>query len=157
MIAVGTFLTGYGTAGYDHEGYAAHVLDDGSLTGTHSADTRPRMVGAVVAACDCGWTGATRYPRRTEFDEDAEELALQEWERSHARPVLERAQRGELWRLEAQLRELATVAQQLCGADRPPLRAGQLSRVVDALEAATALARRLQDQAHEQAERKGDA
>jgi hypothetical protein len=31
-------LTGYGQYAYDYEGYTAEVLDDGSLTGTHSGD-----------------------------------------------------------------------------------------------------------------------
>ncbi|MPZ66633.1 MAG: hypothetical protein GEU83_14355 [Pseudonocardiaceae bacterium] len=160
MIAVGTFLTGYGEAGYEHEGYAAFVLDDGTLSATYGPETRPRMVGQFVAACGCGWTGATRYACADgdPLDEDAEELALGEWERSHARPVLEQAQRGELGRLRAQLRQLAVA--QLSGADdyRPPLqRARQLDGVVEALEAATARARRLRDQAHEQAERNGGA
>ncbi len=59
---MGTTLIGYGDAGYAHEGYAAQVLDDDSITGTYSAETEPRMIGQVVAACDCGWTGATPLP-----------------------------------------------------------------------------------------------
>jgi hypothetical protein len=62
---MGTVLIGYGDAGYDHEGYAAQVLDDNSITGTYSDKTIPRMIGQVVAACDCGWTGTTRYPTTT--------------------------------------------------------------------------------------------
>jgi hypothetical protein len=90
---MGTVLTGYGDAGYDHEGYAAQVLDDNSITGTYSDTTKPRMIGQVVAACDCGWTGKTRYPITTRpFDQDAEQLALTEWEHTHARPTLRRLQ-----------------------------------------------------------------
>jgi hypothetical protein len=59
---MGSFLARYGDDAYDHEGYVAQVFDDGSLTGTCSNDTTPRMIGQVVAACDCGWTGSTRYP-----------------------------------------------------------------------------------------------
>jgi len=70
---------------YDHEGYAAQLLDDGTLTGS---ETQPRKVGQVVAACGCGWHGATRYPSRDPFDEEAEALALAEWEAEHARPLL---------------------------------------------------------------------
>lgn len=38
---MGTVLIGYGDASYDHEGYAAQVLDDNSITGTYSDKTRP--------------------------------------------------------------------------------------------------------------------
>lgn len=104
---MGTFLTSYGDDAYDHEGYAAQVLDDGSLTSTYSDDTRPRMLGQVVAACGCGWTGSTRYPERERFDEAAAELALAEWERDHARPILE-GLRADHWdRLRARVRRLA--------------------------------------------------
>jgi hypothetical protein len=77
---MGVILCSYGDDAADHEGYAAQVLDDGSLTSTYSDDTRPKMVGQVVAACGCGWTGTTRYPERERYDEAAEELALAEWE-----------------------------------------------------------------------------
>lgn len=33
---MGTILTSYGAAEYDHEGYPAHILDDGTVTGTYS-------------------------------------------------------------------------------------------------------------------------
>ncbi|MGH3910841.1 MAG: hypothetical protein ACRDRM_08405, partial [Pseudonocardiaceae bacterium] len=89
---MGTILTGCGEDAYDHEGYPAQVLDDGSITGTSSTQTRPRMIGQVVAACGCGWAGTTRYQCPTPFDTQAEALALAEWEISHARPVLDRAQ-----------------------------------------------------------------
>lgn len=93
---MGTVLTGYGDAGYDHEGYAAQVLNDNSITGTYSDKTKPRMIGQVVAACDCGWTGTTRYPTTTgPVDQDAEQLALTEWEHTHARPTLRRLQHEE--------------------------------------------------------------
>ena len=85
---MGRFLDSYGDAAYDHEGYAAHVLDNGTLTGEYSTETAPRMVGQLVAACGCGWTGTTRYPSPDPFDETAAELALGEWERDHARPTL---------------------------------------------------------------------
>jgi hypothetical protein len=103
-----TVLTSYGDAGYAHEGYAAQVLDDDSITGIYSNETEPRMIGHVVAACDCGWAGTTRYPTTTgPFDEDAEQLALTEWEHTHARPTLRRLQLEELDRLGRHLRSLA--------------------------------------------------
>jgi hypothetical protein len=70
---MGTFLTSYGDDAYDHEGYAAQVLDDGSLTSTYSEDTTPRMVGQVEAACGCGWTGTTRYTEPEGYAEVAED------------------------------------------------------------------------------------
>ncbi|MGH8965744.1 MAG: hypothetical protein ACRDXB_10520 [Actinomycetes bacterium] len=102
---MGTILTAYGDDASDHQGYAAQVLDDGSLTGTYSNDTTPRMIGQVVAACDCGWTGTTRYPSPEPFD--AEELALDEWERDHARPTLEGLHAVRWDRLATLLRQLA--------------------------------------------------
>ena len=110
------------------------------------------MVGQVVAACDCGWTGSTRYPCADgdPLDEAAEELALAEWEHDHARPVLARAQDVELKRLQAQLRDLAAV--DLTAARSPRERAELLGRLAGRLERATGLARRLHDQHLEQAE-----
>lgn len=75
--------------GYEtHEGYVAHVLDDGTLTGTYSAETRSRMIGAVMAACDCGWTGQHRYASPTPADENAENEALAEWDDEHLQPMI---------------------------------------------------------------------
>jgi hypothetical protein len=153
---VGPFITCYGDAGYDHEGYAAQVLDDGTLTGNYSDETEARMVGQVVAACGCGWTGATRYSCPEPFDEAAEDLALAEWEQSHARPVLEQGQRVDLERLRVLARRVAADLPDTTGDDAPRSArqlADQLDRVVAALETASALARRLSDQAHEQAAR----
>lgn len=148
---MGTFLTSYGDAGYEHEGYAAQVLDDGSLTSCYSDETEPRMVGAVVAACDCGWTGTTRYPTRETFDQAAQDLALYEWEHTHARPVLQQAQRADLDRLQRRLQALATA--QLTGAGRSARQlAEQLGRVTCALETAADLARRLAEQARTRSE-----
>jgi hypothetical protein len=105
---MGMVLTGYGQYAYDHEGYAAEVLDDGSLASAPRGDTVPRMIGQMVAACSCGWTGKTRYPAKSPMDHGAEALALAEWERSHARPTLEGA-RAENWdRLCAVLRAAPT-------------------------------------------------
>ncbi len=105
---MGSILTSYGDDADDHEGYAAQVLDDGSLTSTYSADTEPRMVGRVMAACGCGWTGTTRYPTTAgPFDEAAHDLALDEWERDHARPVLEGLRADHWARLRTMVRELA--------------------------------------------------
>lgn len=104
---MGTLLMSYGDDAYDHEGYVAQVLNDGTLTGTYSDDTESRMVGQVVAACGCGWAGATRYPCPEPFDALAHELALAEWERDHARPTLA-GRRADRWdRLRTLIRQLA--------------------------------------------------
>ena len=66
---------------WDHEGYAARRLLDGTLTGTVI-----REFTAIVPACGCGWQGDRTYPPT----EDGEELALDEWLAEHATPLLER-------------------------------------------------------------------
>ena len=148
---MGTVLTSYGDAGYDHEGYPAQVLDDGSLTATYSNDTEPRMVGQVVAACDCGWTGTTRYPCPQPFDEHAEALALAEWEHDHARPVLEHTQQRDLERLTQLLRDLHRGVDFTAPTDARH-RAGELERALVDLKYATRLAQRLHAQLVERAE-----
>ncbi|HEX2297393.1 MAG TPA: hypothetical protein VHH34_02550 [Pseudonocardiaceae bacterium] len=149
---MGTILSGYGEDAYDHEGYPAQVLDDGTITGTHSSDTRPRMIGQVVAACGCGWAGTTRYRCPEPFDAQAEALALAEWEQAHARPVLDarQAQRWErLQRLLAGARDRLTHRTALAG------RGEVLERTLRDLTTATELARELHDQAAQQGERSG--
>jgi hypothetical protein len=144
---MGSILTSYGDDAYDHEGYVAQVLDDGSLTGTSSTDTTARMIGQVVAACDCGWTGSTRYPATGPFDQAAQELALGEWERDHARPTLE-GLRAENWdRLRTLVRQLAeshatTTRTRFSGLS--PIEQGELlDRTLAGLDRATTLARQL--------------
>jgi len=151
---MGTILTSYGDPGYDHEGYAAYVLDDGTLIGTWGTDTRPRMTGELVAACSCGWTGATRYPGADSdpLDEEAEAIALGEWEHTHARPVLERAWHGEFGQLQATLRNLA--AMDLTSEGRSPReRVQQLARLRAALRRTSDVAQRLYEQAWQQDDR----
>jgi hypothetical protein len=150
---MGTFLTGYGDAGYEHEGYAAQVLDDGSITGTYSGATRPRMIGQVVAGCGCGWAGSTHYPCPKPFDEQAEALALAEWETSHARPLLEQAQHGRATRLGQLLHSLveehrARLDQSGPGPTQYDLEL--LDRTLRRLATAIDLARELRDQVDEQ-------
>lgn len=146
---MGTVLTGYGDAGYDHEGYAAQVLDDNSITGTYSDETRPRMIGQVLAACDCGWTGTTRYPTTTgPFDQDTEQLALTEWEHTHARPTLRRLQHEESARLGRRLRGLARYSDGLVTnsfeVSSRGTRLDLLDQVLKDLDRAAELARQLQ-------------
>jgi hypothetical protein len=146
---MGVILCSYGDGAHDHEGYAAQVLDDGSLTSTYSDDTRPRMVGAVVAACGCGWTGSTRYPERERYDDAAEDLALAEWEHDHARPTLQ-GLRAEHWtRLGALLRQLAhsykTAGGALISGLTPTEQRELLERTLAGLDRATTLARQLHE------------
>ncbi|MBV9011128.1 MAG: hypothetical protein JO281_23085 [Pseudonocardiales bacterium] len=133
-------LIDYGDAGYAHEGYAAQVLDDDSITGTYSKETGPRMIGQVVAACDCGWTGTTRYPPTTgPFDQNADRLALAEWGHTHVRPTLRRLQREELDRLGEHLRTLASSSATLA----PHAGLDLFDHVLDDLAQATTLVRQL--------------
>jgi hypothetical protein len=58
---------------YEHEGYAARKLPDGTLTGTWTAATAAFV--AYVASCECGWAADVEHPP-TEAGEDA---ALGDW------------------------------------------------------------------------------
>jgi hypothetical protein len=58
---------------YDHEGYAARKLPDGTLTGTWTAATA--AFTAYVASCACGWAATAEHPP-TEAGEDT---ALHDW------------------------------------------------------------------------------
>lgn len=148
---MGTILTSYGEDGYDHEGYAAQVLDDGSITGTHSNQTRPRMIGQVVAACGCGWAGTTRYPCPEPFDDQADALALAEWETTHALPTLTQARQDRARRLTQLLASLAEAHRAHLQEPRPDRhRVELLDRTLRTLAAVTDLARELRDQAAEQ-------
>ncbi len=48
---------------YDHEGYGARRLPDGTVTGTWSAETA--TFEAYIASCGCGWHGGTTPRPRT--------------------------------------------------------------------------------------------
>ncbi|MDQ3762178.1 MAG: hypothetical protein M3460_10950 [Actinomycetota bacterium] len=146
---MGRILDSYGDVAYDHEGYAAQVLDDRTLTSTYSHDTERRMIGQVVPACGCGWTGTTRYPTTGPFDETAKELALGEWERQHARPVLE-GQRVEIWeQLRTGVRQLAeshaTITRARFSDLSPAEQRVLLDRALASLERAIELARQLRE------------
>jgi len=144
---MGTILSGYGDAGYGHEGYVGQLLDDGTITGTYSSSTIPRMTGHVVAACGCGWSGTTRYPTRELFDEQAHELALGEWEHTHAVPALSAAVRDRARRLPRLLTSLAADLDARLGDAAAPQRAVVLERTLRGLDDARALAQDLLDHA----------
>jgi hypothetical protein len=83
---------------WDHEGYAARRLPDGTLTGTWTAATD--AFTAYVPACGCGWYGERAY----QPTEDGEQVAIGQWEAEHATPLLDRqAERRQLrlaWAME---------------------------------------------------------
>lgn len=150
---MGTILTGCGDAAYGHEGYPAQVLKDGSITGTYSDQTTPRMVGQLVAACGCGWAGTTRYPTRELLDTDAEGLALAEWEQSHARPVLQRLQLDTADQLGAVLCGLARehaarLAPESMAALAPAARLDVVDQALAGLGRASQLAQQLHQSLH---------
>ncbi len=66
---------------WEHEGYGARRLPEGTLTATWSAETS--AFDAYVAACSCGWYGGEHPPT-----EDGYESAVDEWEADHASPLL---------------------------------------------------------------------
>ena len=144
---MGTILTSYGDPGYGHEGYVGQLLDDGTITGTYSSSTIPRMTGHVVAACGCGWSGTTRYPTRELFDEQAHELALGEWEHTHAVPALSAAVRDRARRLPRLLSSLAADLDTRLGDATAPQRTAVLERTLRGLDDARALAHDLLAQA----------
>jgi hypothetical protein len=69
---------------WDHEGYAARRLPDGTLTGTWTWATREFT--AYVPACGCGWRAGREHPPT----EDGEQAALAQWEAEHVEPLLQR-------------------------------------------------------------------
>jgi hypothetical protein len=76
---------------WDHEGYGARRLSDGTLTGTWTAATA--AFTAFVPACGCGWHGDGEHPPT----EAGEQAAIDQWEAEHATPLLaQEAERREL-------------------------------------------------------------
>jgi hypothetical protein len=67
---------------HDHEGYAARILPDGTETGTWTYETR-EFTG-YRPHCTCGWRGTATY-LPTERGED---LASEEWDHDHLRPLI---------------------------------------------------------------------
>ena len=116
---------------YDHEGYAARKLPDGTLTSTWTAATA--AFTAYVASCGCGWTADREYPP-TEAGEDA---ALDDWT-GHA-------DQQEAARMARRRRELAKTLRALgelaAGVEDP----ANLPRIVRAADRARRLAGELLD------------
>ena len=92
---------------WDHEGYAARRLPDGTLTGTWSYATREFT--AFVPACGCGWSGDREHPPT----EAGEEAAIGQWRVEHAEPLLARQAAQRQLRLARALEWLAVQAGRL--------------------------------------------
>jgi hypothetical protein len=89
---------------WDHEGYAARRLPDGTLTGTWTWATRE--FDAYVGACGCGWRATLNYPPT----EAGEQAALEHWHQGHATPLLERHAQQRRTELAQALRALGGIA-----------------------------------------------
>jgi hypothetical protein len=107
---------------YKHEGYAAHVLKDGTLTSSYSREIDPRKVGRLRAACECGWTG----PRDWENDDEdpagwpsdeLEDAILADWE-VHVRGLVGAEEKRDLETLARVLRGFGRNADDLEAAVR---------------------------------------
>jgi hypothetical protein len=116
---------------YDHEGYAARKLEDGSLTGTWNAATA--AFTAYVAACGCGWTAEVEHPPT----QDGEDAALDDWT-AHADQQQARQQARRRRELAEVLRALGAIAAYV---DNP----ANLPRIVRAAGRARELAGELLD------------
>jgi hypothetical protein len=106
---------------WDHEGYAARRLPDGTLTSTWTAATRE--FDAYVAACGCGWRASVDYlPTET-----GEEFAIDQWWETHAEPLLVRQAQQRRAELAQALRALGGIADFVDN----PANLPRISRVTD--------------------------
>jgi hypothetical protein len=88
----------------DHQGSAARLLPDGTLTGTWTWATRE--FDAYVGACSCGWRANLNYLPT----EAGEQAALDHWYQGHATPLLERQSQQRRADLAQALRALGGLA-----------------------------------------------
>lgn len=77
---------------YDHEGYTARVMPDGTETSTFGGEYGWTGHVGYRARCDCGWAGATVYPVEEPDPLDSDE-ADEEWMREHIQPMVDQARR----------------------------------------------------------------
>lgn len=132
---------------YKHEGYAAHVLDDGTLTGTYSREIDPRKVGRLRAACECGWTGPRDWDNDDEDpagwpSDELEDAILADWE-AHVRDLLDVEHGRQREQLVRVLRGIGgRLADDVTAADAADVDA-VLKRAVDELQHAAELAQRM--------------
>jgi hypothetical protein len=123
---------------YDHEGFGARRLPDGTLTatwtaaaagfgarrlpdGTLTATWTAAAAGfdAYGAACDCGWRGDEDRPPT----DAGYEIALEDWERDHARPLLACTVPARVTRMISDLRtEIGALAKERPAAAQQALR-----------------------------------
>lgn len=116
---------------YDHEGFSARRLPDGTLTDSWTQATA--KFDAYVAGCDCGWRGEEERPP----SDAGYEIALDDWERDHARPLLARTVPGRVTRMIGDLKaEIGVLAK-----ERPAAAQQALSEVRAWTDAMMALAR----------------
>jgi hypothetical protein len=102
---------------YDHEGFAARRLADGTRTATWTKETA--KFDAYVAACDCGWRGDEDRPP----NDAGHEMAIDDWERAHARPLLARTVPARVTRMIGELRtEVGALAKERPAAAQQALR-----------------------------------
>jgi len=124
---VGTIREGL----YDHEGYAARKLPDGTLTSAWTQAT-PRFV-AYVGACECGWAADAEHPPTP----DGEVAALDDW--------VDHADQQEAARLADRRRRLAETLRALGGIAADVDNPANLPRIVRAAGRARELAAELLD------------
>ena len=93
---------------YDHEGYVSPVLDDGSSThGTLTIEIVRRTV-AWRAECPCGWSGTNHESGGPTIPSDRDyDAVLEDWELSHAAPLLRNVERKRQLELLAEIRRTA--------------------------------------------------
>ena len=127
---------------YDHEGYVAHILDDGrSAGGTWTCEIEQRTV-AWRAECVCGWAGRHHDSGDPNTPGDLRyEEVLADWELNHARLLLHAAER--VHRLDALARAVrdahAELRQQVGVAHR---RGASWSEIAEAIRTSEADAER---------------
>lgn len=79
---MGTLAFGkLGDAAYDHEGWLASILPDGTGTGSYTAD-QPANIGHRPT-CECGWHGPDNhdYPGQRFLPDEIEDRLMEPWDR----------------------------------------------------------------------------
>jgi hypothetical protein len=119
---MGTVITSLGDLGYQHEGYVAHVLDDGTLTGSYSRDIDAHKTGKLQADCECEWTGSRQWDNDNEDpggwpSDELESEILADWE-AHVRGLGVAEERQDLQALARVLRGFGRNADDLEAAVR---------------------------------------
>ena len=75
-----------------HEGYAARLMPDGTLTATWGGQYGRTGHTSLVASCECGWRGDVSYPPG-DIDGPECQAAERDFETQHLNPLIEAAQR----------------------------------------------------------------